>query len=476
MTSTNVIDGAREISQEEYQAFLKSSVVETLSESARMALLSSMQHRHIPAGQRFITQGDEGSEFFIIRDGECFVTIEVDGTNRVVGRLGPGDVVGEMAALTGEKRNANVDAETDMALWAITRPVFDTVCERFPRIRELLTRIVSDRLSRSLFIGDRTVGKYTVHRAIGTGGCSVVYHGRHSTLEIPVAVKMLKHHLAMQPDFVERFRNEAKIIAKLNHENIVKVFDIEEMFRTFFIVMELVAGESLSAVLRRQGKLPLPRAVDYLLQICRGLLHAHESGIVHSDVKPGNVIVQQGDRVKIIDFGFSAPVGSQDQFVGGTDLYVSPEHIQRRPLDERSDIYSLGLTAYEMLTGVRPCDEYEKYGILNWHLEQDVKDPRKVGTDLPGELADFVIRASRRDPDLRYSDLKQVLSDLEPVARKLGIRTSTVETDQHNMMGLFLLYRDEQQETMQRLVQSFSRELGKVGARLWATDIKNLIR
>jgi serine/threonine protein kinase len=476
MTSEDAMEGARRISREEYDAFSESPVVETLSEDARLALLSSMRHRRILSGARFIAQGEEGDEFFIIREGRCFVTIEADGADRVVGRLGPGDVVGEMAVLTGEKRNANVDAETDMILWTVTRHAFDSVCERFGRIRELLTRIVSDRLSRSLFIADRTVGKYMVQGTIGTGGCSVVYQGRHSTLDIPVAVKMLRHHLAMQPDFVERFRNEAKIIAKLDHENIVKVFDIEEMFRTFFIVMELVDGESLATVLRRMGKLPMPTAVDYLLQICRGLLHAHEAGIVHSDVKPGNVIVQQGDRVKIIDFGFSAAMGSREQIVGGTDLYVSPEHILRRPLDERSDIYSLGLTAYEMLTGTRPCEEYDKYGILNWHLEEDVKDPRKAAPDLPAKLADFVIRASRKEPDQRYSDLKQVLSDLEPAARRLGVRSRTGETDPHNMMGLFLLYRDEQQETMQRLVQSFSRELAKVGARLWATDIKNLIR
>ena len=210
---------------------------------------------------------------------------------RTVAQLRGGDVVGEMALLTGGERSASVDAETDMRVWELNRADFDRVAAEHPDLREFLTELLTERVDKSPVMAVRNVGRYTMVSRLGRGGYSLVYRGRHRNLNMTVAIKMLKHNLAMDEDFLERFRDEGRIIAGLNHPNIVKVFDIIERYRTIFIMMEYLEGEPLSAVMERGGALPLGRALNMLRQICRGLDYAHRQGIVHLDVKPANIYV-----------------------------------------------------------------------------------------------------------------------------------------------------------------------------------------
>ena len=160
-------------------------------------LVAAMSLKEVSAGQRLIRQGEEGEDFYIIRNGRCVVSLAKDGVHHLIGRLGPRDIVGEMAILTGEKRSANVDAETDMVLWTVSRAAFDELCSQFPRLAEFLTKIVANRFSHALLNADRTIGKYVIERAVGDGGCSVVYKGLHLNLNMAVAIKMLKHNMAM---------------------------------------------------------------------------------------------------------------------------------------------------------------------------------------------------------------------------------------------------------------------------------------
>jgi CRP-like cAMP-binding protein len=450
---------------------------DAIPESAKKKLLAAGSPKQIEAGERLIRQGAEGDGFFIVLKGYCAVRVEREGVLHQVGRLGPGSIVGEMALLTGEKRNAHVDAETDIEVMAITRAAFDETCARYSQVRKFLTRLVTNRLSSALLSTDRTIGKYVIDKVIGEGGSSMVYHGIHSRLNMPVAIKMLKHEMAMEPEFFEQFRNEARVIAQLDHENILKVYDVEELYRTFFIIMEYVEGDSLKSVLRKEGKLSPSRTVELLLQICAGLGHAHEKGVVHSDVKPGNIVLHKNDRVKLVDFGFACAPGTRDEKnIKGTAYYVAPEQVKGQAVDERSDLYSLGIMAYEMMTGQRPCQLDDTIEILTWHLKQDVKDPRSVVADLPEELANLVIKATRRDPELRYRSVGQLVRDLQPVAEMLGITGGGTPLDQLAMTSLFLFYREEHQTIMQDLIREFTRELEKVGARLKGVNFKGLYK
>ncbi len=459
----------------EFKRFSKNRIFESAVEESLYRLYSKARTHAVAKGDRLIHQGEQGDHFFVIRDGQCSVKIEKDGVAHLIGSLGPGDIVGEMAVLTGEPRLANVDAVSDMTCWKITSEAFDRTCEDYPQLRDFLTRLVAERLSGALLGGDRAVGKYLVGKTIGQGGWSVVYRGSHSNLDMPVAIKMLKHAIAMDPAFVEQFRQEARTVARLNHENIVKVYDVEELYRTFFIIMELVEGESLEARLQKPKKMSLYEKLDILTQTCSGLVHAHSNKIIHKDVKPSNILIRNDGKVKLVDFGFASDTGVKDHVVRGSVSYIAPEQIKREPVDERTDVYSVGIMAYEAFTGIKPCTATKRGEIVCWHLEQDLKDPCEVNSDLPEDLRAFVMKATRRAPKNRYQNCSQALNDLISVARRLGIEPTGNDSAKINMMNLFLLYRQEQQQIIQRIVKDFSRELEKVGARLRGTDFKDIL-
>ncbi len=474
MTKREKASNIGDLTEADMEFLNRTPFFEAVPVDAKHHLVAAMTSRLVHAGERLITQGEDGQDFYIIRSGRCVVNLEKNGLFHLIGRLGPGDIVGEMAILTGEKRSANVDAETDMTLWTVSRGSFDEICEEFPQLGEFLTRIVANRLSHALLTADRTIGKYVIEKAIGDGGCSVVYRGLHTNLNMPVAIKMLKHNMAMDMTFAEGFRNEAKIIAQLNHHNIVKVYDVEEVYRTFFIIMEYVEGESLRELLQKPTRPSLPVLLDFLLQICSGLLHAHQKGVVHRDIKPGNILIHRENEIKIVDFGMACSPGTRDAQVVGTVYYISPEQIKSCPVDERSDIYSLGILAYEMLTGRKPYAHTGVVEILSWHLKDGIQDPRSLVPDMPGEICTFLTRATQKDPANRYQSMEQVVHALTPLAEKLGIGPRTGTCEQINMMSLFLFYRSQHQTIIERLVREFRRELEKTGVRLRGAHFKDV--
>jgi eukaryotic-like serine/threonine-protein kinase len=463
------------VKTEDFAWFEQSPYFKHVPEGAKYSLYTEKRKVLVLAGKRIIRQGEEGHELYIVRRGQCVVSIERGGIPHLVGRIEPGQIVGEMAILTGDPRIAHVDAETDMELWAISRDSFFKTCAQFPQLRRVLTWIVTDRLSSALLRSDRTVGKYVLEKIIGEGGSSFVYKGYHSALNLPVAVKMLKHDMAMDPLFYKQFLNEGKSIAQLNHPNIVKVYDVEELYRTFFIIMEYIDGEQLSQVLRQEKRPSLEEMVDILLQTCAGVLHAHENGMLHGDIKPGNILIQKENRVRLVDFGFARAPGTKEDYGVGTAHFISPEQILRGEADEKSDIYSLGITAYQMFTGRDACPCSNPDEILDWHISHDIKDPAHVVPDLPKELRAFITKATRNDPNERYSSVRQILHDLEPLAEQLGVGGGR-RAEEMNMMGFFVFYRKEHQAMIHRLFRDFGRELEKMGARLRGADFKNVER
>jgi eukaryotic-like serine/threonine-protein kinase len=216
------------ISSADFEFLLKTNIFNAIPHEAIAPVFHILNFKHVKAGERFITQGAEGDGFYIIQNGSCIINLEKDNTITPLARLKAGDLVGEMGVLTGERRSTHVDAETDMDLWSLTREQFDRLSQEFPDIRNFLTDIVVQRFSSLKITANRTIGKYTINEILDQGGWSIVYKGVHDILNFPVAIKMLKHNMAMDPDFSEKFRHEAKTIARLNHPNIVKVYDIEE--------------------------------------------------------------------------------------------------------------------------------------------------------------------------------------------------------------------------------------------------------
>ena len=266
-------------------------------------------------------------------------------------------------------------------------------------------------------------GRYELERRLGVGGMSTVQLAMDTRLERYVAVKLLAEHLAEDSSFVSRFRREALAAARLVHPNIVQVFDfgLDEATHRNFIVMEFVDGPSCAEILRERGTLPAAEAVDILGQSCRGLDYAHRHGVVHRDVKPGNLLLNPDGMVKLADFGIAKAAEQSDitkvGSVLGTAAYLAPEQARGEPAGPASDVYALGVVAYQLLAGRLPYDAASLTDLAR--LQETGPPPRldEVASGVPPALALAVARALHRDPAERYADA----TDMETALRD-GLR------------------------------------------------------
>jgi serine/threonine protein kinase len=437
-------------------------------------LLKKMTCKPVKAGERFITQGDIGQKAFIIQRGSCLQIVEKGGKLYPVGHQGRGDIVGATSLLTGEPQKFHVEAETDMELWMLERSLFDDISKKNPDLLDFLTEIVASRFDSRRPTAERVIGKYIATDIIGHGAYSIVYRGMHQGLNRPVAIKMMRHNLALEPDFQNTFRNEAKTIAAMNHPNIISIYDIEERYRTLFIIEELVEGESLKIMLRHLKAIPLKLAVDFLIQICMGLEYAHQKAIIHRDINTSNILVQPDDHLKILDFGLACPIGTEDFASSGTVAYMAPEQIESLSLDQRVDIYALGITAFEMITGRRPFPEDDARDLLNMHLECEIPDPCDMLPICPNSLRDFILKACRLSPDERYQNATEALKDLHRIGEIIGLPNRAPKAEPLNMASLFLVYGNHQQTEFKKLVEHIRGQAKELGISIKAAEFPHV--
>jgi serine/threonine-protein kinase len=260
-------------------------------------------------------------------------------------------------------------------------------------------------------------GRYRLESKLGSGGMSTVYLARDETLERWVAAKVLHREISDQPDQLERFRREARAVAQVSHPNVVAVIDAGEDGGRPYIVFEYVDGETLKQRIDRAGRLPLDEAAAYAIEVGRGLGAAHQRRLVHRDVKPQNVLIDSEGRAKVTDFGIAREL-EQDGLtktgrVLGTTDYVSPEQAMGQLVDARSDIYSLGVLLYEMLTGEVPFTADNLVGVAMKHVNEKMPDVQRKRPEASSALAAVVERATQKKPDKRYADMSAMLADLE---------------------------------------------------------------
>ncbi|HEY6476552.1 MAG TPA: serine/threonine-protein kinase, partial [Polyangia bacterium] len=272
-------------------------------------------------------------------------------------------------------------------------------------------------------------GRYRVVARLGAGGMGVVYRVEHLHLGKTAAMKVLAPEGAARPEMVRRFRNEAQAVSSLDHPNIVQTFDFGQADGALYLVMEYINGEDLSALIRREGPWTFARAARLFVQVCSGLVDAHEMGIVHRDLKPENLMVVRrrdgAEHVKVLDFGLAklreratdpaaAALSSGGQVIG-TPYYMAPEQVRGEPLDARADLYSVGATLYRVLTGVPPFDAPSPMSVLAKHLTDEVIPPRTRAPDraLPPEADRIVLRAMAKAPADRNSSALEMREDLE---------------------------------------------------------------
>jgi len=268
------------------------------------------------------------------------------------------------------------------------------------------------------FLG-KTVGRYVIESELGRGGMGVVYRGRQVSLGRPVAIKLLPASLGNDTEAVERLRQEARVIAGLAHENIVYVYDVGQLDRSTYVIMELVDGQSLKEYARGRA-LPVAEVRAIGRALAGALSHAHERGIVHRDVKSANVMRTKGGQIKLMDFGIArVPESSLKTRTGsllGTPHYMAPDYIQTGTVSPKTDLYSLGVLLYELSTGRLPFTGDESMAVVRKHVVETPVAPRSIVPSLPASLEAVILKAMEKDPAKRWSsgaELEQALADLE---------------------------------------------------------------
>jgi serine/threonine protein kinase/tetratricopeptide (TPR) repeat protein len=270
--------------------------------------------------------------------------------------------------------------------------------------------------TRELSIGSILASRYQIIQELGKGGMGSVYQVIDNELDEQVALKLLKPEIAADEETIERFRNELKLARKISHKNVCRMYHLGKIEDTQYITMEYVPGEDLKSLIRKIGQLPVAKAVSIAQQVCEGLAEAHKLGVVHRDLKPQNIMIDDEGNARIMDFGIARSIRSKGiteaGVMIGTPEYMSPEQVEGMEIDHRSDIYSLGVILYEMVTGRVPFEGDTTISIALKHKKDTPPNPREFNAQVPEDLSWLILRCMEKDKERRYQEAKELFSEL----------------------------------------------------------------
>ncbi|NIN91835.1 protein kinase, partial [bacterium] len=321
-----------------------------------------------------------------------------------------------------------------------------------PSSKEIPVTETLETPKEELTTGSTFAGRYQIIEVLGKGGMGKVYRALDKKLNEEVALKLIKPEIASDKKTLERFNNELKFARKISHKNVGRMYELMEEKGTHFITMEYVPGQDLRGLIRQSGQLAVGTAVSIAKQMCEGLTAAHRLGVIHRDLKPQNIMIDKEGNARIMDFGIARSVSGKGitgaGVMVGTPEYMSPEQVESKETDQRSDIYSLGVILYEMVTGRVPFEGDTPLSVAVKHKTEDPLDPKQVNTQIPEDLSHLILRCMEKDKEKRYQSAGEVRSELEniekgiPTTEKVILKrkpiTSREITVQFNLKKIFI--------------------------------------
>ncbi len=371
-------------------------------------------------GEKVVEKGQLGNRIYFIFAGKVEVQIP-DSSGEIKSRimLKKGEVVGEISLLINSTYSADIIALTDTTALYLDHERFKDLLERHPDFAEVMTSLMTSRMAQNG--GINRVGRYDLLGRLGEGNMATVFDAWDPELEREVAIKMLKYQLAYNEKFLDRFEQEAKTVASLNHPNIVNVYEVFDDFSTRFIVMEKLQGRDLSAAIKDRGAFSVSETREILTQVASALRYAHGRGIVHRDIKPSNIMINATGNIKLTDFGIAGPPQDKEINIEGTPSYLAPEIINGDKFDGRTDIYALGVMAFHMLTTTLPFSASTLTKLLKMQVETKPPDIRNTCPKIDEEFALFIESALSKEPNDRISNWTEIMKIMEPARNEFQL-------------------------------------------------------
>jgi len=444
-----------EITPQDIDFLLNTRLLQVIPKEGLCSLLNCLSRKSFKKDTTFISRDNPQNCLYIIQKGFCNITRkDENGFFESAGQRREGDILGDMTFLSADSLLSDVVSESDIVVWELPTATFDLACQLQPGLIHFLTGLLKNRFEYPTDSGINTVGRHLILNPVGEGRTGFVYRGRHKLLNIPVAIKMMNHHPAREKEDLNSFKKIISRISKLNHPNIAHIYDIEERYRTVFIIMEYIESD------------PLDDVMFFMAQICSALAHAHDQKIIHRHLTPSNIFISKDRHVTVSDFGFSAPVPEEGFIQDRNIYYMAPEQIEGGKIDHRSDIYCLGILTYEMLTGRTPFSQEDHHtSDMNMNAGRIIVPPAGP-PDLPEPVKKFIFKACAKLPEKRYSSVHEVI---EALSNESSIFKNTLGFSndmEPEVSALLISHKKHQRQALYRLLDEFSQKALDLGFKL----------
>nr|NJM01169.1 protein kinase [Desulfobacula sp.] len=454
-----------EITPQDIDFLLNTRWLRTIPKEGLCSLLNCMSRRAFDRDTPFISAGDPQNCLYIIQKGSCRIALKNEaGIFEPAGRKREGDVIGDMGFLSAESLISDAVSESEMVVWELPASKFDEACRLQQGLIDFLTGLLTNRLDDLSDPGAKAIGRYHIAQPLGEGRNGFVYKGSHRLLNIPVAVKMMKHHQAQPKENLTGFKKKIRRVADLNHPHIAQIYDIEERYRTFFIIMEYIDGDPLDLFFERKILFPLDDALFLMAQICSALAHAHDQKLTHQHLTPSNIFITEGRHVLVSDFSLPAPIPEEGRMEDRNIYYMAPEQIKGGKTDPRSDIYSLGILIYEMLTGRTPFSRGEDQGPLALMTSNGrLNMPSAQAPEIPEPLKKFILKACAELPEKRYQSVHEIIEELSNESTLFKNALTWKKNREQEVSALLISHGKNQRQLLFKFLDEFSQKALDLG-------------